>query len=94
MYPPPSTDGNAIAALILAIASFVACPIIPAIVALVLAGKAKRNIQASGGAKTGESLVTAARVIAWIHLGLVSLLVVLGLVALAVGRSSGVSIGP
>ncbi len=48
-YPaPPSTEGNAIAALILAIASFLVCPVIPAIIALVLAGSAKRNILASG----------------------------------------------
>ena len=47
-----------------------------AIVALVLASQAKRAIQASGGATSGEGLVTAAQVIAWVHLALAVLFVI------------------
>lgn len=70
-YPvAPQTDGTAIVVLVLAITSFVAMPIIPAIVALVLAPSAERDIAASGGRLTGETLVRAGRIVAWVHLGL------------------------
>jgi hypothetical protein len=70
-YPQQQQEGTAVAALIAAIVSWVACPVIPAIVALVLASQARQKIAASGGRLTGEGLVTAAKWIAWIHLGLV-----------------------
>ncbi|MGH9049058.1 MAG: DUF4190 domain-containing protein, partial [Acidimicrobiia bacterium] len=76
----PQTEGTAVAALVLAIASFVVCPLVPAIVALVLAHTAQQKIDASGGRLTGDSLNTAARIIAWIHIGLV----VVGVVAVIV----------
>lgn len=66
----PQTDGTAICVLVLAISSFVVLPVIPAIVALVLAPSAERAILASGGRLTGESLVRAGRVVAWVHLAL------------------------
>ena len=70
-YPvPPQTDGTAIAVLVLAVCSFVVLPVIPAVVALVLAPSAQRDIAASGGRLTGEGLVRAGRVVAWVHLGL------------------------
>lgn len=82
---PAQTDGRAIAVLVLAICSFVVLPVIPAIVALAMAGGTLRDIEASGGRLTGESLVRAGRIVAWVHLGLVLLgilvvLVVFGLV--------------
>lgn len=67
---PPQTDGTAICVLVLAISSFVVFPVVPAVVALVLAPGAERDIAASGGRLTGDSLVRAGRVVAWIHLGL------------------------
>lgn len=66
----PRTDGTAIAVLVLAICSFVVLPVIPAVVALVLAPSADRAIAASGGRRSGEGLVRAGRIIAWVHLGL------------------------
>ena len=73
-YPPygyaPQTEGKAIGALVAAILSFVVCPVVPAIVALVLAGQASESIRSSGGRYTGEGYVTAAKWIAWIHLAL------------------------
>ena len=78
--PPPSYGGygqrpaqmesSAIVVLVLAIASFVICPIIPAVVALFMCPGVRRKIQSSGGALTGEGLVTAAKIISWVNLGL------------------------
>jgi large-conductance mechanosensitive channel len=70
-YRTPETDGAAIGALIAAIVAWVICPLVPAVVALVLAGTAERNIAASRGWKTGSGLVSAARIVAWINIGLV-----------------------
>ncbi len=84
MYPPPygyaspPTDGMAIGALVSAILSFVVCPVVPAVVALVLAQHARNHIDDSMGRLGGTGLVTGARIIAWIHLGLV-MAVLLGL---------------
>jgi hypothetical protein len=72
------TEGMAIGALICAIASFVVCPVVPSVVALVLAQHARNRIDDSMGRLTGTGLVTAARVIASIHLGIV-MLALLGL---------------
>jgi hypothetical protein len=72
-----ANDGNAVAALIVSIASFVVCPFVAAIVALVLAQIAKRDILASQGTKGGLGLVTAAKVIAWTNIALTLLFVLL-----------------
>ena len=91
-YPPARrTESNAIAALVLAILSFVVCPVIPAIVALFLANSAKANIDASGGTLEGESMVTAARIIAWVNLGLAALGVLAVVSIFAIGGA--VSLG-
>ena len=61
---------------------------IAAIVALVMARGAKRTIHASEGRLRGLGFVTGGKVCAWVSLGL-TLLAVLGLVALAVVGRSG-----
>lgn len=71
----PETDGTAVLALVLSILSWVLLPVILAIVALVLAGSASRQIEASGGARSGQGLVTATRWIAWINLLLAAMVV-------------------
>jgi len=71
VYPvAPQTDGTAIAVLVLAVSSFLVFPVVPAIVALVLAPSAERDIAAAGGRLTGEGLVRSGRIVAWVHLGL------------------------
>jgi hypothetical protein len=75
-YTPPKTEGTAIVALVLSIVSWVFCPLIAAIVALALAHAAGNKIDASGGRLTGNGLVTAAKIIAWIHLVLITLAMV------------------
>jgi Domain of unknown function (DUF4190) len=82
---PPQTEGTAITALVLSIASFVICPVIPAIVALFLVGSAKRKIETSGGALTGEGLVTAAKIVSWVNLGLWGAGIVLFGILIAIG---------
>lgn len=70
--PPavPATNQNAVIALVLAILSWVLCPILFAIIALVLASNADKEIRASNGWSTGSGYVTAARVIAWVNIAL------------------------
>lgn len=98
-YPPPgfvpavTTSTSAIVGLVLAIASWVVCPIVLAIVALVLAKKSGDEIAASGGRVGGEGLNTATKVVAWINIGLYAALVVIFgaifLIALVLGAASG-----
>ncbi len=66
-YWAPQTDGKAIGAMVSAILAFVLCPVIPAIVALVLASQSQRDIAASRGRLTGDGFNKAARIIAWVH---------------------------
>ncbi len=83
-YGTPQNEGLAVGALVASIVSWVVCPVIPAIVALVLAAQAKAKIDASGGRLTGLGLCTAAKIISWIHLGLIALVIVI-IVLVAIG---------
>jgi hypothetical protein len=65
---PPQTDGKAVVGLILAIASWVVCPVILAVIALVVAGQSNRTIETSGGRLEGRSLNTATKWVAWINI--------------------------
>jgi hypothetical protein len=82
MPNPRRTSGKATAALILAIASFVICPIVPAIIALALVRQARQEIAFSNGALDGESLVTAAKIVAIVNLALFGVGVVVAALAL------------
>jgi hypothetical protein len=88
-YPSvPETDLRAIVALVLSIASFALCPFVAAIAALVVAGAAKRDILASGGAKAGLGLVTVARLISWANLVLsVVAAILIAVLLVAVGHA-------
>ena len=87
--PTPPSDGKPLGALICAIASFVACPVVPAIIALVLANQAEQEIRAAGRPRGDNGLITAARWIAWIHLALAAAAILFFLVALVVAAGSG-----
>jgi hypothetical protein len=87
-YAPPRTEGTAIAALILSIVSWVFCPLIAAVVALVLAHVAGNKIDASGGRLTGGGIVKAAQIIAWIHIALATIVMVALAIGLAANDSS------
>jgi hypothetical protein len=84
-YPPQQpaqTEGKAIVGLILAIGSFVVCPLVLAIVALVLAGQSNRAIDASGGRLEGRGINTATRVISWLNIALTVLAIIGGVIVL------------
>lgn len=74
--PAPTTSTSAVIGLVLAIVSWAVCPVIPAIIALVLAHQSTREIQASDGAVGGAGLNTATRIISWINIGLWAALIV------------------
>lgn len=83
----PPTSTNAIVGLVLAIVSWVICPIIAAIVALVLAHSSSKEIAASNGRIGGAGLNTATRIIAWLNIAVsiiagivIALLAVLGVI--------------
>ena len=78
----------AITALVLSICSWFVLPVVLAIVALVVASSASKAIAASNGARTGDGMVKAAKIIAWLNLllfGLVIVFLVAFLIGLAVG---------
>lgn len=85
----PPTSSNAIIALILAIVSWAVCPIVPAIVALVLAQSASREIAASQGRVQGAGLVTAARIVSWINIGFWAAFIVIGLFVVLLAAVAG-----
>jgi hypothetical protein len=89
---PASTSTSAIVGLILSIVAWVVCPVVPAIIALVLAHKSDREISASQGRVGGAGLNTATRIISWINIGLYAAVIVgLGLFFLVVAILSAVS---
>ena len=85
----PQTNQNAIVAFVLAIVSWVLCPIVAAIVALVFASKASKEIEQSGGWQTGSGFVTAAKVIAWINIVAMALFVVFYIVVIVIIIGAG-----
>jgi thiol:disulfide interchange protein len=67
----PPTDPLAIWALVLGIVNLLCCiPFVPAILAIVLGGRSKEKIRASGGTLAGEGTAHAAVIIGWIGVGL------------------------
>jgi hypothetical protein len=89
-YTAPQTETLAVWGLVVAILAWVACPIpfVPAVVALVLAGNAQRNIDASGGAKEGRGINTATKILAWINIGLWALIAIFVVVAIVASAAA------
>ena len=88
----PQTAGRATTVMVLGIVSLVmmfTCGLgfVTAIVALVMAPGAKREIAASGGRLTGESQVRAGSIMSWITLGLTALAVLLFAVIIGIAVS-------
>lgn len=95
-YAAPQTEGGAIGALVCAIGSFFVCPVILAVIALVLASSSDKKIAQSRGTLTGQSLNRAARIIAWIHLALAALalgFIIIFLVAAAASNTDAFNLG-
>jgi len=89
--PAPGASGNAIVALVLSITSWVVVPIVFAIVALVFAHRAEKEIAASNGSIGGGAFVTASKIIAWINIGVYAALIILVIIALFFLTILGVS---
>jgi len=87
--PMPQTSNSAIIALVLSIVAWVVCPIIPAIIALVFANKADKEILSSNGWVTGGGLVTAAKIVSWINIGLYAALIAIGLLVVILAAVGG-----
>jgi hypothetical protein len=87
--PTPQTSNNAVAALVLSITSWVFCPVIPAIIALVFASKADKEIAASNGWVTGGGMVTASKIVSWINIGLYAALIAIGLIIFVIAVVGG-----
>lgn len=85
----PTTSSNAIISLILAIVSWAVCPIAPAIVALVFASMATKEIDAAGGRIEGRGLVTASRIVSWINIGFWAAVILVGLFVLLIVLIAG-----
>jgi hypothetical protein len=84
-YPPPGAympsqqqEGSAVTAMVLGILSFVICPIVLAIPAIVLGTRSRRLIDASGGALGGRGMATAG-----FTLGIVNLCLLVPLIGIA-----------
>jgi hypothetical protein len=98
-YPTgQSTSNRAVTVMVLGIASlvlFFACGLglVLAIVALVLAGGAKREIDESGGALGGAGMITAGRITSWITIGL-TIAAIIFFIVLAVAGAFSTSSDP
>lgn len=92
--PIRQTDSRAIVGLIMAIASWVVCPVLLAIIALVLASQSNREIAASGGRLDGQALNTATKVISWINIAVSVLALVAFIGFLVFAIISGVEVTP
>ncbi len=96
---PAKNSSDSIAVVSLGIASIaltIFCAgvgVIPAIIALVMAGRAQREIEASGGRLDGLQLIKAGRITSWIGIG-INLLLVLGVVVFLVLVFSTSTVGP
>ena len=95
-YVTPRNSGRAAAVLALGIGSLVlmcmyGIGVIAAIVALVLAPGAKREIRESRGYVVGEGMVKAGVICSWITVGLTAVAVVIIIIGLVVAASSSSS---
>ena len=85
------TEGKAVAGLVLAVCSWVALPVIAAIVALVLASSSQREIEAAGGELGGQGLNTATKWLSWINIALWVLGIAAVIAVVAVFSANGFS---
>lgn len=92
-YPPVQrTSGQAVAVLVLGIASLTVFWAVAGIAALVLARGARRDIAASGGRLGGNGLVRAGVICSWISIALTVLAAILVAVLLLAFATSGAGV--
>jgi hypothetical protein len=88
------TESKAIVGLVLAILSWVFCPVVLAVAALIVAAQSDRAIAASHGAQDGRGMNTATRWISWANIILFGVMIVAGIIffAFAVTVGPGISL--
>ncbi len=79
--PVKRTEGTAIASLILGIAGFVVCPLVPSIVAIILGTQARAKIR-SDPMLDGDGMAKAGVILGWIGVGIAVLAAVAIILAL------------
>jgi hypothetical protein len=89
VYAPLTTNGFAIASLILGIVGLTWFPLIPSILALVFGYKGRNEIDRSGGTQQGRGLAVAGIVLGWIAIVLIVLVIGVGAVLLTVFAVNG-----
>lgn len=62
----PTISTKAVLAFVIALIGLITCPLLGAIIGVILGGQAQSEIDLSGGRQTGRGLATAAVVIGWI----------------------------
>lgn len=82
----PRTNSNAVISLVLGIAGLLLCGIFTGIPAVIVGGKAKKDIAASGGAEGGGGMATAGVVLGWIATAWTVLMVGLVIVVVLLGE--------
>ena len=85
----PTSSGKATAALVLGILGLVFCPLICSVLALVFGFQARNEIDGSGGRISGRGNATAGIVLGWIGVVISALFVILVIIGLLAGDSSG-----
>jgi len=79
----PESSGTATGSLIAGILSFIVCPIVLSIVAIILGNQAKEEIRASGGRIAGEGSAQAGIVLGWISIVVFAITLLLAAVIIA-----------
>lgn len=89
-YQPPRTNSNAVAAMIVSIASLFVCPIIGC-VGIYLGSRARREISQTG--EQGDGMALAGVIVGWIAVGLgvLSVLLVVVWLVFVVGMAASIS---
>ncbi len=62
----PTLNVKAVLAFVIAFVGLFTCPLLGAVIGVILGGQAKTEIDRSGGMQTGRGLATAGVVIGWI----------------------------
>ena len=83
-------NSNAVISLVFGILGLTGCGPFLGVPAIILAGKAQREIKESGGVQSGEGLATAGRILGWIATVLFGIAIVmfLAIMVLAIIFSS------
>jgi uncharacterized membrane protein len=101
--PPPgyvpvarrSTDGVAVAALIMGIAGFFFCPLVLGVLAVIFGYMGRRRIAESNGMLEGDSFCTAGIILGFIQIGIVVFVgIIWAIIAIIAATSNASAMAP